>query len=884
MDKRLIEKSDVDLLELFDDISKEARIEKTFDGTPPINKILYWWTRKPLIVGRAIALLSIMSYDYDTSKVKGYLNLNKGERAYKYNINTNNLIPIPNVKVLDPFAGAGNLIFEASRLGFECYSLDYNPVAYLIQKAVLEYPRIYTNLKDDVKMYSEKVIEKTRQELKDLYYYDRGSSTRRVLAYLYVWCIRCPYCKQRIPLMNHSWLANKKKIGIKVKPNNNNNRDFSVEIINNISKEEGEFFTQKKGKAICIDCHNSIDYDHLTSNIAKNKDFELIALVVKGKNGKDYELPNANDREAIRKAKVMLEGRFQELVNEDLVPLEEIRQSGRDSNLIGYGFTKWYEIFNPRQLLLMATLLKNIRIISKEIERIKGKDYAKVIVTYLAFMLCKHINYNSIGIVWHAIWESISQTLAMRSPRIIYNFAETNPFEKTSGSLYNMLDNIVDAIGFASKNNNSNNNNSNSNNNVPKIILGSALHLPYANNYFDLIITDPPYLDDVAYGELSEFFYVWLYRALKDYYPELPARVPLDEDIVVSKNRFGSKKLAMEFYIKALKGAFKEINRVLKDDGLAVVFFAHSSLEAWNILLDTLRESRFQVISSYAVHTESEVNMLARGKTSFMSSIVIACRKIVEDRDAYIEDLIPEIDNRIDSLLKNIDRDRLLRLPITDLLIMIYGKVLEATTAYSRLKSYSKAQPDFESILNYAREYMMRVIVRKLIDKDVNIIGSEIAFYIVGRVFFNGMIPADDALHIMRTYNLDDNRLKRIATKEEGSIRLKPFKEVNVQQVDDIDPNNIHQQLMFIEHITANKKEGAARIRSYISNYPHKFRVDDIKSIVSLLLKSYDVKRNKGIKLSKDEDEEYNILKAVDDVLNTGSSPSKGNMDYWINK
>jgi len=872
MDKRLIEKSDVDLLELFDDVSNEARKEKL--AIPPINKILYWWTRKPLIVGRAIALLSIMPYDYDTSKVKGYLNLNKKERAYKYNINTNNLIPIPNVKVLDPFAGAGNLIFEASRLGFECYSLDYNPVAYLIQKAVLEYPRIYTNLKDDVKMYGEKVIEMTRQELKDLYYYD--SNRRRVLAYLYVWCIRCPRCNQRIPLMNHSYLANtnKKKIGIRVKPNNNNN-SFSVEIINNISKEEGEFFTQKRGKAKCIACKNSIEYDELTSDIAKNKDFELIALVVEGKNGKDYELPNANDREAIRKAKAILEGRFQELVNEDLVPLEEM--GGELFRIKNYGFTKWYEIFNPRQLLLMATLLKNIRVVSKEIESIKGKDYAKVIATYLAFMLCKHIDYNSIGIQWHTTYEKIGHTLTMRSPRIIYNFAETNPFEETSGSLYGMLDNIVDAIEFASKNNNNNNN-------IPKIILGSALHLPYTNNYFDLIITDPPYLDDVAYGELSEFFYVWLYRALKDYYPELPVRVPLDEDIVLSKNRFGSKELAMEFYIKALKGAFKEINRVLKDDGLAVVFFAHSSLEAWNILLDTLRESRFQVISSYAVHTESEENVLARGKTSFMSSIVIACRKIVEDKDAYIEDLIPEIENRIDSLLKNIDRDRLLRLPITDLLIMIYGKVLEATTAYSRLKSYSKGQPDFESILNYAREYMMRVIVRKLIDRDVNTIGSEIAFYLVGRVFFNGMIPADDALHIMRTYNLDDNRLKRIATKEKGSIRLKPFKEVSVQQVDDIDPNNIHQQLMFIERITANKKEGAARIRSYISNYPHKFRVDDIKSIVSLLLKSYDAKRNKGIKLSSDEDEEYNILKAVDDVLNTDSSPSKGNMDYWINK
>jgi len=866
MDKRLIENSSIDLLELFGEVSSEARHEKAAGAVPPINKILYWWTRKPLIVGRAVALLSILPYDYDVSRVKGYLNLNREERAYKYNINTN-LISIPKVKVLDPFAGAGNLIFEASKLGFECCTIEYNPVAYLIQKAVLEYPRIYSNkLKEDVKFYGEKVIEMTEKELKDLY--DRGG--KKALAYLYAWCIRCPYCNQRIPLMNHSWLANtnKKKIGIKLK--RNSNKDFTVEIINNISKEEGEDFTQKGGKAKCINCNNSIDYEHLTSDIAKRKDFELLAVVVEGNNGKDYELPNANDKEAIRKAKMMLEERFQELVDKDLVPLEERRLEEERKNLPKYGLIQWYQIFNPRQLLLMTTILKNIRSISKEIEETKGKDYAKVIATYLAFMLCKHINYNSIGIGWHVTNEQIAHTLTMRSPRIIYNFAETNPFEETSGSLHGMLKNIVDAIEFAS--NNKNNNNININ-------LGSVLHLPY-NKEFDLIITDPPYLDDVVYGELSEFFYVWLYRALKDYYPELPARVPLDEDIVLSKNRFGSKELAMEFYIKALKEAFKNINKALKDDGLAVVFFAHSSLEAWNLLLNTLRESRFQVVSSYAVHTESEENVLARGKTSFMSSIVIACRKIIDDKDAYMEDLIPEMENRIDDLLKNIDRDRLLRLPITDLLIMIYGKVLEVATAYPRLKSYSKEQPRFEDILNYAREHMMRVIVKKLIDRDVNIIGSEMAFYLVGRIFFNGSIPADDALHMMRTYNLDDNRLKRMITKEKGSIKLKSFKEVKVQ-LDDIDPNNIHQQLMFIEYIAYN--EGAAKIRRYISNYPHKFRINDIKSVISLLLKSYDAKKNKGIKLSNEEDEEYNILKGVDDILETDHSYSKTSIDDWIN-
>jgi len=262
--KALIEKGDIALIELFEKISNEAKREK--NAVPPINKMLYWWTRKPLIVSKAITLLSI--YDENTDIQSIELNLNRDKRAYTYNTD----IKIDNkIKVLDPFAGAGNLIFEAKRLGLECYSIDYNPVAYLIEKAVLEYPSKYPNLSEDVEYYGKQVIELTMKELNHLY--DRNG--RKALAYLYAWCILCPYCKQRIPLMNHSWLANtnKKKTGIKIKPNDN--KDFSVEIVRNISKEEGEYFTQKKGKAICINCKSSIDYNHLTSDIAKRRDLVI---------------------------------------------------------------------------------------------------------------------------------------------------------------------------------------------------------------------------------------------------------------------------------------------------------------------------------------------------------------------------------------------------------------------------------------------------------------------------------------------------------------------------------------------------------------------------------------------------------------------------------
>ncbi|GIU72782.1 MAG: DNA methylase [Candidatus Nitrosocaldaceae archaeon] len=862
MDKALIEKGSIELVELFDLVSEEAAIEKLGNAKPPINQILYWWTRKPLIVSRAITLLSILPYNTNPFKARLLLNLDSDKRAYTHKLNLSSLydelsIDPSSIKVLDPFAGAGNLIFEAKQFGFDCYASDYNPVAYLIEKAVLEYPSKYPNLARDVEYYANKVIDMTKKELGHLYHRDG----RKALAYLYSWCILCPYCKQRIPLMNHSYFAktDKKKIGIRVKPNN---KDFVIELINNISKEEGEKFTQKGGRAICINCKSSIDYDYLTNDIANRKDYAMIGVVVQGLKGKDYELPSEDDIRAFNEAKKLLEERWKEFEDEGLIPFEERIFEEERKNMPKYGIKYWYQHFNYRQLLLMLTLLRNIRSVCSDI---KDKEYAKVIAAYLAFMLCKHIDRNSISVGWDVTNQQIAHALTMRSPRIIYNFAETNPFEETSGSLKGMLDNIINAIKFASNKSNA------------KVSLASVLHLPY-DKEFDLIITDPPYLDDVAYGEISEFFYVWLYRALKDYYPELPNRVPLDEDIVLSKGRFGNKELAYQFYKKAMKQAFKNIHKALKDDGLAVIFFAHSSIKAWNLLLDILREARFQVTSSYAIHTENEQNVLARNKTSFMSSIVIACRKISKDREAYLEDLIPAIEDKIDELLKGIKADKLLALPITDLLIMIYGEVLEVATAYTKLKSYSKdTSITFEDIIDNARDYMLRAVIKKLIDRDLNIIGAEAAFYIIAKVFFNGIIPADDTLHITRTYNIDENRLKSIAKKEKGITKLLSFKDMRIKELEDIDANNIHEQLMFIEQLAY--KDGARKVKSII-NAPN-FKVNELKSIIALLIKYYNISKNKGRKLSKDEEDEYNILLALADVLDLKVDSANKRLDDY---
>ncbi|MEM1967329.1 MAG: DUF1156 domain-containing protein [Candidatus Caldarchaeum sp.] len=865
MDRVLLEEESMEHLQLFSKVSEEAKKEKLGNAKPPINQLLYWWTRKPLIVGRAVTLLGTISAKRKIAEVIPLLGLSNDKRAFKHNPNVDHYRKLTNnnsnnITVFDPFAGSGNLVFEACRLGLNVTVMEYNPVAYLILKATLEYPHKYgERLAEDVERYGKEVIERTRRELEQMY----RRSGRKALHYLWCWCIKCPYCGQRFPLTNQMWLDKKKKKGYRVIPLEK--KDFTIEI-DTLTNREGSSFTQKEGEAICIKCRNVISYEHMTKDIAERRDKKMIAVVVKAQNGKDYETPSMEDENSFKEAKELLEQKWNSLLSDNLIPVEEIKESEL-FRITNYGLKRWYAYYTERQLLLMATLT---RIIHEVCSEIKDMEYARVISTYLAFMLCKDIDYNCIGTRWHSRNTQIGDALSFRSPRIIYNFAETNPFEKTSGSLYNMLNDIVKAVKFSSltiKNNS-------------KILLGSAVS-SQINNKFDVILTDPPYLDDVAYAELSEFFYVWLIRALKDYYPELPSSVPNDEDLVLSKGRFGSEHLAMEFYRRGMIQSFKNIYNWLKDDGLLIVFFAHSSVEAWNLLLEVLRNARFRISSSYAVHTESEENPLARGKTSFMSSIVVSCRKLTEEKEAYYEEVLPKVEDGISRIIDTLSEDELLSISITDLLIMTYGKVLEELTQYSKLKSYrADFKANFEDLINDARDTMLRKVVEKLVGRPPSALGPEASFMLTAKIFYRGSMPADEVLKVSKAYGVPVDQLvkKGYVERAGGRINAIPFSELTLSaKTEEISRDDIYQQLVYLLQIAHEK--GATSIKTLLS-FPN-FRTTEIRQLVSLLIKHYRFLMNKGEELEDDEKEELRLLEAISDVMGQPVSKSS-TLDSYI--
>jgi len=855
MDKSVIEEASAELLELFDQVSDEARKEK--NAVPPTNEMLYWWTRKPLIVGRTIALMSTLN---DVTAVKDFLGLKREKRAYTYTPDAekykHNLGRDPSkIKLLDPFGGAGNLIFEAKRLGLDCTISDYNPVAFLLEKAVLEYPSLYgITLVKDFEKYGKLVIDKTKEEISK-FYHDED------LVYLWVWCIKCPHCTQRVPLTNQMWIANNnKKIGVKFTITSDKN--FKTELLYGMKTEEGKKFTQKGGKAICINCRNGIDYESMTKDIAKRKDREIIAKQIKvGLNDRKYVLVKNKDKEVFERATEYLKSKWIEFEDDNLIPDENILPNfRRENSLWYYGIKYWRDFFSHRQLLAAITIMKNIKIVCKEIS---DQNYRKILMVYLGFLLCKHINSNSLGVLWNPVGEKTQHVLSVRQPRLIYNHAEVNPFQKVAGSLPNYLRNIADAINFSSNNSN-----------TPKISLESVLKLASKKEQYDLIITDPPYLDDVPYGELSEFFYVWISRILKMEFPELPDRVKLDEDICESWGRFGNKNLSNDFFIIGLKKSFISMNKILKNDGLLVVFFAHSTVEAWNLLLECIRESKFYVVSSYAIHTENVSNVIARGKTSFMSSIVVVCRKLNQESIAYFEDIIPLVEDKIKDMLNKISMQKLLSIQITDLLIMVYGKVLEAATNHTELRSYKKDfKPEFESLIANSRDFILREIVTKLTGRSINLLGPQMSFYLLTKIFYRGVLPGDDLLKVTRTYGVSKGQLEKdnIVKNENDQIRLYYLHEHKIEKKpEEIDNKNIYQQLCYLAQLVDTM--GATKLTTVLS-YSN-LRVDDLKQVVSLLLKSFRLRVNKKEQLISEEQKELKILETLADIMGIKSENS----------
>ena len=391
---------------------------------------------------------------------------------------------------------------------------------------------------------------------------------------------------------------------------------------------------------------------------------QRLLVKVKIKQGDlEFEPCAEKDQEKLEKAKEEVKKLLE--TNDPDVPREVMPiYETRSIWVLVYGFNQWYKLFNLRQLLTLVKLVKLIREAGKQIEQEKIREglnkegafrYAEAVVTYLSIALCRNVDYNSIAITWHdrtgfgssLVLLQARNTLAFRGIAMSWNFSDYNFVSKVVGYFKHLNKAVTSLEHFASC--------LFSKGMVTKTILDDATILSKVpDSKYDLVLTDPPYYDDVPYAELSDFYYVWLKRALSDvedgrlvprFLPEAFFEKVGDNWVEVSTQwekyalsevslnppRLGSDAKyedGVKHFQNLLNSSFINMASRLVDDGLLVTYYAHNDPDAWKALLKAGWESAgLRVTNAFPITTESAQSVVKRGKLSMDTSIVVVWRK-----------------------------------------------------------------------------------------------------------------------------------------------------------------------------------------------------------------------------------------------------------------
>jgi adenine-specific DNA methylase len=767
------------------EVSRESVREKNIRHGH-ISTLHIWWARRPLASSRATSYAALIPapknekekeekkrFIVELSKWENSLNLQLMRKVREEILNANNGVP---PKVLDPFAGGGSIPLECLRLGCEVHAGEYNPVAVLILKCTLEYPQKYGEPKkvkgnfgllkesrviknpllEDVKKWGNLVLEEAKKEIGRFYPSDNDGSIP--VGYIWARTIPCqnPSCETEIPLMRQFWLAKKENRKITLRPTVRGKK-VEFEIVENPDFDPSKG-TVSRAIAYCLVCGSTIDYKTVRKLFQQGDSGQRMVAVVlhnpKTK-GKTYRIATNNDLKVYREAEKYLEKKRIKLMEKwgiDPVPDEPTPEgkgkgAERAFSVRNFGLNTYGDLFNSRQKLALITYTEKVReAYRKMIEEGYDKEYAKAILSYLGIAIDRLASFSSNLTLWVSEGGFLANTFTRQTLPMIWDYCELNPFSEASGDWNSAMNWILRVIRHCSQSISSN---------PTAIFQSSSTSLPYQDNYFDAVFTDPPYYDNVPYSYLSDFFYVWLKRIIENLYPDLFATplTPKSKEIVAyTINRTWEE--AKEFFEENLKKSFIEIYRVLKPNGIATIVYTHKSTSGWEALINSILDSGLVITASWPIHTERTTRLRARESAALASSIYFVAHKTERKEIGWYNDVKDEVKKRIYEKLESLWEEGISG---ADYFIAAIGSAVEIFGKYKEIRDFEGNIIRADKLLDFVRSVVTDYVVRQILQ---NGIAGELSpltkFYLLWRwTYKEAKVHFDDARKLAQSVGLD---------------------------------------------------------------------------------------------------------------------------------
>jgi len=557
-------------------------------------------------------------------------------------------------RIVDPFAGGGAIPLEALRLGLPTYAGDLNPVAVLIERAMLQIPHRFANrppihpearaplgswknaqgIAADVEAYGRWMFEQAKlrvaNQYPDLQLAD-GSSARPT-AWIWARTVESPdpSWHGHVPLVG-SWVVRNKtgKPLVWVEPS----VDFERGVIRYDIKTGGTPATPtvERGKGVCLATGASITTSYIKDEAQAHRlGVALIAVIAEGPQGRIYCSPSMVDHDPI-------------LSNLGYTNLGDLPPAGHGLGfrVQPYGFTTWESLYLPHQmhtLQCFSDLLKDVRAeVLRDFAGNLGGDtrrfreggsgaiaYADALQTLLAFVFDRCAGrWNTLSI-WNSVRETVEHVFRMQTVPMTWTFVEANPLSDSTGGWTGQVEWVSKAMEA-----------------LPALLEASVEQRDARARVREVnrgvIATDPPYYDNVGYADLADFYYVWLRRNVGDIWPDECATLlsPKSEELIADPGRAGSKAAAYKHFESGMREFFSEV--AVNSDARypLTAFYAFKASEkdksgqtstGWETFLQGLLESGLAISSTWPIRTEMSGGVRNYGRNSLASSVVLACR------------------------------------------------------------------------------------------------------------------------------------------------------------------------------------------------------------------------------------------------------------------